>query len=66
MADSTNKSAGEITHRLPTNVKPTHYQLYIDASQLEKYIFQGTIDIDLKVEYRKNKKKFVKDEFLSR
>jgi len=49
MADTTNKSVCELTHRLPTVVVPSHYQLYIDASQLEEYLFQGIVDIDIQV-----------------
>lgn len=49
MADTTNQSVREVTHRLPKNVKPTHYKLYVDASQLEQYLFQGVVDIDVQV-----------------
>ncbi len=47
MADTTNKSVRELTHRLPSVVVPSHYQLYIDASQLEEYLFQGIVDIQI-------------------
>ncbi|CAF1231329.1 unnamed protein product [Rotaria magnacalcarata] len=43
----TDKSVCKLTHRLPTTVIPSHYQLYIDASQLEQYLFQGKVDIDI-------------------
>ncbi|CAF1087773.1 unnamed protein product [Rotaria magnacalcarata] len=36
-------------HRLSTNIIPSHYRLYIDASQLEELIFQGTLDIDIQI-----------------
>ncbi len=49
MVDKTNKSVRELTHRLPTVIVPSHYQLYIDASQLEEYLFQGIVDIDIQV-----------------
>ena len=39
----------DLTHRLPSIVIPSHYQLYIDASQLEQYLFQGIVDIDIEV-----------------
>jgi hypothetical protein len=39
----------DTTHRLPKVVIPSHYQLYVDASQLEEYLFQGTVDIDIQV-----------------
>jgi hypothetical protein len=45
----TDKSVRELTNRLPTNVVPSHYQLYIDASQLDQYLFQGIVDIDIQV-----------------
>jgi hypothetical protein len=49
MRKTTNKS----THQLPTTVIPSHYRLYIDASQIEEYIFHGTVDIDIQVNYPK-------------
>jgi hypothetical protein len=30
-------------------VGPSHYRLYVDASQLEQYRFHGTVDIDIQV-----------------
>lgn len=39
----------ELTHRLPTHIIPSHYQLYIDVSQLDQYLFQGIVDIDIQV-----------------
>ncbi|CAF5121720.1 unnamed protein product, partial [Rotaria magnacalcarata] len=47
MMNMTDKSVCKLTHRLPTTVIPSHYQLYIDASQLEQYLFQGKVDIDI-------------------
>ncbi len=44
-----NKSTRELTHRLPSTIVPSHYKLYIDASQLEQYLFEGVVDIDIKV-----------------
>jgi hypothetical protein len=49
MADTTTESVREITHRLSKIVVPSHYQLYIDASQLEQYLFQGFVNIDIQV-----------------
>ena len=49
MADTINPSVREISHRLPTVVVPSHYLLYIDASQLEQFLFNGTVDIDVEV-----------------
>jgi hypothetical protein len=49
MADTINPSVREITYRLPTTVVPSHYLLYIDASQLEQFLFCGTVDIDVQV-----------------
>ncbi len=49
MTDTKNKSVPKLTHRLRTIVVPSHYQLYIDASQLEEYLFQGIVDIDIQV-----------------
>lgn len=45
----THQSDRELSHRLPTTIVPSHYRLYIDASQLEEYLFQGIVDIDLDV-----------------
>lgn len=39
------------THRLPKSIIPSHYRLFIDVSQLEEFIFYGTVDIDIQVEY---------------
>ena len=36
-------------HRLPTNVIPRHYRLFIDASELEKFHFHGKVQIDVEV-----------------
>ena len=47
--DTTNQSNRELSHRLPTTIVPSHYLLYIDASQLEQYLFHGVADIDLQV-----------------
>ncbi|CAF4116475.1 unnamed protein product [Rotaria socialis] len=47
MMNMTDQSVRKLTHRLPTTVIPSHYQLYIDASQLEQYLFQGKVDIDI-------------------
>jgi len=47
------KTSNKLTHRLPKTVIPSHYRLYIDVSQLEEYIFHGTVDIDIQVKYPK-------------
>lgn len=39
-------------HRLPTNVIPHHYRLFIDASELEEFRFHGTVQIDVQVSDR--------------
>lgn len=39
-------------HRLPTTVIPSHYRLYIDASQLENFLFSGRVHIDIQVNNR--------------
>jgi hypothetical protein len=49
MANITIPSVRETTHRLPTTAVPSHYLLYVDASQLEQYLFHGTVDIDIQV-----------------
>lgn len=36
-------------HRLPSHVVPQHYRLFIDASELEKFRFRGTVQIDVDV-----------------
>ncbi|CAF3381776.1 unnamed protein product [Rotaria sp. Silwood1] len=46
---SVSKVSNKSVHRLPTTINPSHYRLYIDASQLEEYIFQGTVDIDIQI-----------------
>jgi len=45
------KPSNKSTHRLPTTVIPSHYRLFIDVSQLEQFIFHGTVDIDVQVNY---------------
>ncbi|CAF3572265.1 unnamed protein product [Rotaria sp. Silwood1] len=55
MMNITDTSVCELTHRLPTTIIPSHYQLYIDAGQLEQYVFQGTVDIDIQVNEIVNK-----------
>ncbi len=50
MANTTNSSVREPTHRLPTTAVPSHYLLYVDASQLEQFLFHGTVDIDIQVQ----------------
>lgn len=42
-------SVGELAERLPTTAVPSHYQLYVDVSELEQYRFQGIVDIDIQV-----------------
>lgn len=37
------------TYRLPTDVLPIHYYLFIDASQLEQSLYHGQVDIDVRV-----------------
>ena len=37
-------------YRLPTTVIPSHYRLYIDASDFEQFRFSGTVMIDIQVE----------------
>jgi puromycin-sensitive aminopeptidase len=49
MANTTNSSVREPTHRLPTTAVPSHYLLYVDASQLEQFLFHGTVDIDIQI-----------------
>jgi hypothetical protein len=49
MTNLSDNSVGELTYRLPTTIIPSHYQLYINVSQLEEYLFQGSVDIDIKV-----------------
>ena len=49
MTNITDTVARDLTARLPTTVVPLHYQLYKDVSQLEQYVFQGIVDIDVKV-----------------
>ena len=49
MANLSAKPASELSHRLPTTVIPSHYQLYIDVAQLEKYLYKGIVDIDIQV-----------------
>jgi hypothetical protein len=51
------KISNKSTHRLPTTIIPSHYRLYIDVSQLEQFIFCGTVDIDVQVKYFKIYKK---------
>jgi len=51
------KISNKSTHRLPTTIIPSHYRLYIDVSQLEQFIFRGTVDIDVQVKYFKIYKK---------
>ncbi|CAF0767562.1 unnamed protein product [Rotaria sordida] len=46
---SITKISNKSVHRLPTTIIPSHYRLYIDTSQLEQYIFQGTVDIDIQI-----------------
>ena len=48
------------SHRLSTTVVPSHYRLYIDASQLQQHTFQGTVDIDILVKYFEHPKKIFK------
>ncbi|CAF4362628.1 unnamed protein product [Rotaria sp. Silwood2] len=55
MANIIDTSVGELTHRLPTTIIPSHYQLYIDVSQLEQYIFQGVVEIDIHINEIVNK-----------
>ena len=43
------KIAREMAHRLPKTVIPCHYQIYIDASRLNEYLFHGYVDIDIEV-----------------
>ena len=43
------KLSTKSVHRLPTTVIPSHYRLYIDASQLETFLFSGTVHIDIQV-----------------
>lgn len=47
--DTSSETVRVLSHRLPTTIVPSHYLLYIDASQLEQYLFQGVVDIDLQV-----------------
>ncbi|CAF1256201.1 unnamed protein product [Adineta ricciae] len=49
MTNITDTAAQDLTARLPTTVVPLHYQLYKDVSQLEEYVFQGIVDIDVKI-----------------
>lgn len=37
------------THRLPTNVRPNFYDLFIDATRLETLRYQGKVQIELSV-----------------
>ncbi|CAF3083526.1 unnamed protein product [Rotaria socialis] len=46
---SITKVSNTSIHRLSTNIIPSHYRLYIDASQLEELVFQGTLDIDIQI-----------------
>jgi len=41
-------------HRLPTNVIPRHYRLFIDASELEKFHFHGKVQIDVEIKQSTN------------
>ncbi|CAF1131754.1 unnamed protein product [Adineta steineri] len=43
------KLSSELTHRLPTTIIPSNYRLYIDSSQLEQFVFHGTVDIDIQI-----------------
>lgn len=49
MTNSVNTSMRELAHRLPTTVIPSHYRLYVDASELEQFRFRGTVDIDVDI-----------------
>ncbi|UJR09355.1 hypothetical protein I4U23_013599 [Adineta vaga] len=49
MTNMSDKSVRELTNRLPKTVIPLHYQLYKDVSQLNQYLFQGIVDIDVKI-----------------
>ncbi|CAF2767718.1 unnamed protein product [Rotaria sp. Silwood2] len=46
---SVSKVPNKSLHRLPKTIIPSHYRLYIDASQLEQYTFQGTLAIDIEI-----------------
>jgi len=48
---SVRKISNKSNYRLPINVIPSHYQLYLDVHQLEQFIFHGTVDIDVQVKY---------------
>jgi hypothetical protein len=48
---SVRKISNKSNHRLPINVIPSHYRLYLDVNQLEQFIFHGTVDIDVQVKY---------------
>ena len=54
MATISEKTAREMAHRLAPTVIPSHYQLYIDVSRLEEYLFHGYVDIDIQVEFLRN------------
>lgn len=47
--DINDKTVAQLNHRLPKTTIPSHYRLYIDASKLEQFIFQGNVDIDIQV-----------------
>ena len=49
MTNSVDTSMRELAHRLPITVIPSHYRLYIDASELEQCRFRGTVDIDVEI-----------------
>ncbi|CAF1004993.1 unnamed protein product [Adineta steineri] len=49
MTTPSDKSVCELSNRLPTTVIPKHYQLYLDVSQLDQYLFQGIVDIDVQI-----------------